>query len=173
MDVEDDVAVVFGRADPRQRRMSGRGAVELQPPEAAFQIARVGEGEGFRDLDDQAPFHEFHPFRVAFGVLELCFLPGHLAEDLYSRLGGVADDGEEGQADPESDAEGEGVEDCGEEDEGHEDEFGVCADMDEEGNVVGGFFDQGVGNYRDHGGEDGFLHSSQLAGDFCVQGIGM
>lgn len=30
-------------------------------------------------------------------------------------------------------------------------------DVEEEEDVVGGFFDEGVGDYGDHGGEDGFL----------------
>lgn len=84
-------------------------------------------------------------------------MPGDFAEDLDAGLGGVADDGEEGEADPQGDAEGEGVEDCGEEDEGHEEELWVGAEGEEEGEVVRGFFDERVGDYRDHGGEDGFL----------------
>lgn len=64
----------------------------------------------------------------------------------------MADDGEEGEADAESDAEGEGEEDCGEEDEGHEEEFGPGTDVEEEGDVVGGFFDERVGDHGDHGG---------------------
>ena len=29
--------------------------------------------------------------------------------------------------------------------------------MEEEGDVVGGFFDEGIGDYGNHGREDGFL----------------
>ena len=67
------------------------------------------------------------------------------------------DDAKEGEPNSESDAKRKGVEDCGEENKGHKEEFGPGVDMQEEENVVGGFFDEGIGYYRDHGRENDFL----------------
>ena len=147
VDVEDDVAVVLRVADARQGRVGGGGAVEFEAPQPVLQLARVGEGQGFGDLDDEAAVEEFDLVGARFGVFELVLRAGDFAEDLDSRFGGVADDGEEGEADAQSDAEGERVEDCGEEDEGHEEEFGPGVDVKEEIDVVRGFFDERVGDH--------------------------
>ena len=130
--VEDDVLVVSGVADAGQGRVGGGGAVELEAAETGFQVTGVGEGEGFGDFDDEAAGDEFEAVRVVFGVFP--FVGGDVggvgsgggggggrkrrdfAEDLDARFGAVADDGEEGEADAEGDAEGERVEDCGYED---------------------------------------------------------
>ena len=61
----------------------------------------------------------------------------------------MLDYGGEGEAYAGCDAEGEGVEDSGEEDDENEEELGEGADADEEGDIVGGFFDQGVCYYCD------------------------
>ena len=151
MDIEDDILIMFRGADARQGRVSGGGAVELEATEAVLEVARVGERERFGDLDDEAALDELERLRVLLRVLVLVLRPRHLAQDLDAGLGGVPDDGEEGEADAEGDAEGEGVEDCGGEDEEHEGQFGPAADVDEEFDVVGGFFDEGVGDDGDHG----------------------
>lgn len=156
--VEDDVAVVLRVPDAWQGRVRGRGAVELQPAEPVLQLPRVGERQRLRDLDDQAPFDRLDALREEFRVLELRRGgPRDAAEDLDARLGGVADDGEEAEADAEGDAEREGVEDGGEEDERHEEELRVGAQAGEEEDVRRRFFDEGVGDDGYHGGEDGFL----------------
>lgn len=72
----------------------------------------------------------------------------------------MADDLKQGQSNAGCDAKGEGVEDGREEDDEHEEELGEGADADEEIDVVGGFFDQGVGYYCDHGGENCFLSAA-------------
>ena len=137
--------------------MGGVRAVELESPETVLEVARVGEGEGFGDLDDEAALDEFEGLGVFLCVFELVLRAGDFAEDLDAGFGGVADDGEDGEADAEGDAEGEGVEDCGGEDEEHEGEFRPAADVEEEFDVVGGFFDKGVGDDGYHGRKDGFL----------------
>lgn len=159
VDVEDDVAVVLRVADARQGRVGGGGAVAFEAPQPALEVARVGEGQGLGDLDDEAAVEEFDGVGAGFGVLVLVARAGDFAEDLDSRFGGVADDREEGEADAQSDAEGEGVEHRGEEDEEHEEEFVPGLDVKEEIDVVRGFFDERVGDHRDHGGQHGFLKS--------------
>lgn len=92
VDVEDDVAVVLGAADAGQGRVGGGGAVEFQPSQPAFEIARVGEGQRFRDLDDQAAVDEFHLVRARFRVFELVRGARDFAQDLDAGLCGVFDD---------------------------------------------------------------------------------
>ncbi|KAL9023425.1 MAG: hypothetical protein Q9196_007206 [Gyalolechia fulgens] len=156
VDIEDDVPRMALIPAPREssRTRRRRRAVKLEAGQAALQIARVDEGQGFGDLDDEAAVDELDVAGRGFGVVEFGGGAGDFAEDLDAGFGGVADDGEEGEADAEGDAEGEGVEDCGEEDEGHEEELRDGAEAEEEGDVVRGFFDEGVGDYGDHGGED-------------------
>ena len=151
VDVEDDIFVVFRCPNARQGRVGRVGAVELESAEAVLKIARVGEGERFRHLDDEAAFEEFEGLGVVFRVFKLVLGAGDFAEDLDARFGGVADDGEEGEADTEGNAEGQGVEDCGGEDQEHEGQFRPTADVDEEFDVVGGFFHEGIGNDGYHG----------------------
>ena len=139
--------------------MGGGGAVAFEAPQPALEVARVGESQGLGYFDDEAAVEEFDGVGAGFGVLVLVSRAGDFAEDLDSRFGGVADHGEEGEANAQSDAEGERVEDCGEEDEGHEEEFGPGVDVKEEIDVVRGFFDERVGDHRDHGGQHGFLES--------------
>ena len=131
--------------------MGGVGAVEFEPAETVFQIARVGEGEGFGDLDDEAAFDELEGLRVLFRVLVLILCAWYLAQDLDARFGGVADDCKQRQADTQGDAEGKRVEDCGGEDEEHKNKFRPAADVNEEFNVMGSFFNEGVANDRYHG----------------------
>lgn len=119
---------------------SGR-AVELQAPEAILEVSCISEGERLGDLDDQAALDEFQLFRIVFCVLEsVC--PGEAAEDLDARACGVADDGEEREADAYGDAKLEGIEDGGGEDYHHEAELGIAANADEEEDVMRGFFNE-------------------------------
>ena len=87
MDVEDDVLVVLRCPHARQGRVRRVGAVELESPEAVFEIARVGEGEGFGDLDDEAAFDELEGFGVVLRVLELVLGARYFAQDLYAGFG--------------------------------------------------------------------------------------
>ena len=151
VDVKDDVFVVLRCPHARQGRVGGIRTVELESPEAVLEIARVGEGEGFGDLDDEAAFDEFEGLRVFLCVLELVLCAGYFAQDLDARFCGVADYREEGEADAKGDAEGQGVEDRGGEDEKHESEFRPAADVEKKLDVVGGFLDKGVGNNGYHG----------------------
>ena len=124
MHVEDDVLVVGGVAEAGQGGVGGGGAIQLEAPQSGFQIAGISEGEGLGDLDDQAAFDELQAVRAILGVFPgvggivggVGGVGGDFAEDLDARLGAVADDAEEGEADTQGDAEGEGVEDGGEED---------------------------------------------------------
>jgi hypothetical protein len=75
--------------------------------------------------------------------------------DAWAR--GVAEEAQEGEADSDCDSYAEVPEEGCEEDEDLEEEFGVAGDFPEEVDVVGGFFDEGVGDDGDLGGEDGFL----------------
>ena len=151
MDVKDDVFIMLRSAHAREGRVRGVRAVELESAETVLEIAGISKGEGFRDLDDEAALDELEGLRVFLCVFELVLRAGDFAEDLDAGFCGVADDGEEGEADAEGDAEGEGVEDCGGEDEEHEGEFGPAADVEEEFDVVRGFFDEGVGDDGYHG----------------------
>ena len=151
MDVKDDIFIMLRRTHARQGRVRSIRAVELESAETVLEIAGIRKGEGFGDLDDEAALDEFEGLRVLLCVFELVLRAGDLAEDLDAGFRGVADDGEEGEADAEGDAEGEGVEDCGGEDEEHEGEFGPAADVEEEFDVVGGFFDEGVSDNGYHG----------------------
>ena len=151
MDVKDDILIMLRCPHARQGRVRGIRAVELESPETILEITRIRKSEGFRDLDDEAALDELEGLRVLLCVFELVLGAGDLAEDLDAGFCGVADDGEEGEADAEGDAEGQGVEDCGGEDEEHEGELGPAADVEEEFDVVGGFFDEGVGDDGYHG----------------------
>ena len=151
VDVKDDILIMLRSAHARQCRVCGVCAVELESAETVLEVACIRKSEGFRDLDDEAALDEFEGLRVFLCVFELVLGAGDFAEDLDAGFGGVADDGEDGEADAEGDAEGQGVEDCGGEDEEHEGEFGPAADVEEEFDVVGGFFDEGVGDDGYHG----------------------
>lgn len=87
VDIEDDVLVVLRRSDTWQGGVGGVGAIELKSPETILEVARVGKGEGFRDLDDEAAFDELERLRVVFSVLELVLRAWYFAEDLYAGFG--------------------------------------------------------------------------------------
>jgi len=73
----------------------------------------------------------------------------------------MANDLQQGQANPDGHASSEREEDGSEQDDGHKAEFFPSADLEEELNVVGAFFDKGPGDDTDERREDGFLR--QLA----------
>ena len=106
MDVENDIAVVRVAAQPRQRGVRRHRAVELQAAEAALQIACVGEGQRFGDLDDEAALDELElVVWSVFRVLETV-RAWDSTEDLDPWASRVLDDGEEREADADGDAEG-------------------------------------------------------------------
>lgn len=99
-----------------------------------------------------------YEFQAAdFRVFEFRARARDAAEDLDSGTGGVAEEAEEGEADADGDADAEVPEEGGEEDEEHEEEFAVARDHVEEVDVVGGFFNERVGDDGDHCGEYAFL----------------
>jgi hypothetical protein len=98
----------------------------------------------------------FEGVGVGFGVFEL-LRARDAAEDLDAWAGGVAEEAQEGEADADCDSDAEVPEEGCEEDEDHEEEFRVAGDFPEEVDVVGGFFDEGVGDDGNLSGENGFL----------------
>ena len=136
--------------------MSLARTIKLQATQTCLELARVGESQRLGDLDDEAAVNELDAVSVRLGVLESA-CSRHAAENLDAGAGRVADDLEDGEAYSDGDTEGEGVEYCGEEDDGHEAELAPAADAEEEGDVVGGFLDEGNGDDRDHSRECGFL----------------
>ena len=103
MDIKDDIPIVFGRPKSRQRGVRARTTVMLQPSKTILQIARVGEGQRLGDLDDHAAFDEFNVW------MRLCVFEfvgsGAATHDLDPGTCAVFDDGEEGESDPNGDAE--------------------------------------------------------------------
>jgi len=137
--------------------MRAQRAMRHQPIQPGLQFARVRKRERFRDFDNQDTPDKLKPTGVRLCVFKPIEGPPFAAEDLDARAGGVVDDAKDGEADAAGDADREGVEDCCGEDEEDEEELGVAADVVEEVEVVGGFFDEGVGYDGYHGGEDAFL----------------
>ncbi len=146
MDVENDVFVVLRCSNAWQGGVGGGSAVELESPEAILEIAGVGKGEGLRYLDDEAAFDEFEGLRILFRVLVLILCAWYFAQDLNARFCRMPDNGEKREADAQGNAKGQGVEDGGGEDKEHESKFRPATDVDEEFDVVGGFFDKRIGN---------------------------
>lgn len=62
----------------------------------------------------------------------------------------MSDNRKEGESHTQRNAKREGIEDCGAEDEEHESKFGPASDMDEKFDVVGGFFNKGIGHNGYH-----------------------
>ena len=122
MDVEDQMAVRLWFADFGQSRVRGCGAVIFEAAKSIFETACVGEGQGFRDLDDQAVRGVFKGVRVGFSVFELLG-SWDAAEDLNSWAGGVAKETQEGKADSDCDSDAEVQEEGCEKDEDHEEEL--------------------------------------------------
>ena len=82
---------------------------------------------------------------VGFGVFEL-LRAGDAAEDLDAWACGVAEEAQEGKADTDCNSYAEVPEEGCEEDEDHEKELRVAGNSPEEVDVVGCFFDEGVGD---------------------------
>lgn len=80
MDVKDDISIVVAVADAREGGVRGRSAVVFESAQAVFETACVGEGEGFRDLDDEDVRDEFQA--SVFGVIELVAGAWDAAQDL-------------------------------------------------------------------------------------------
>lgn len=76
----------------------------------------------------------------------------------------MVNDAKDRETDAAGDANGERVEDCGGEDDEDQKELGPAADVEEEAQVVWGFFDERISYYGDHGGKDAFLWRSQYLG---------
>lgn len=116
-----------------------RISVPVDPPEPPREVARVCEGEGFPDLNDQ---DMVGLFKEARGVLDRFPGAGHrvATEDVDPRTGGVFDDFDQTDAHTHRDASWDAPEEGGEEYQSHCGKVGIGVDLGEEDNVMRSFF---------------------------------
>ena len=87
----------------------------------------------------------------------------------------MADEAQDGEADPDPDTALEVPDDGDSEDEAHEEKFRPAADLEEELDVVWCFFDQRVGDDRDHGAQNALgevveIRKEKDGGEDCDDG---
>jgi len=70
VNVKDDVAVRLLPPEPRERGVRQTGAVQLHPPQAGLELARVGKCQRLGDLDDQTALDELQAVGVGLSVLK-------------------------------------------------------------------------------------------------------